>query len=136
MTETTTASPLAASPALAQICVPDLAAGAAWYQDVLGLQGQQMTPNAWVFQSGDTMFTVFGDPNRKPNGNTRVAWPVADIRSTVAWLNDRGVEMGRYDPPYTVDDDGVFSASPTGPWAAWFDDPWGNNLQLFQPAQE
>ncbi len=133
MTEEMLANPLSQSPAIAQICVPDLVAGADFYQNTLGFEGQQITSNAWSFQSGGGAFTVFQDPNTNPSGNTQVVWPVSDIRAAVAWLKGLGVETVKdYGEALPLDDDGIFEASPEGPWAAWFDDPWGNNLQIFQ----
>ena len=134
MSEEMLANPLSQSPAIAQICVPDLAAGADFYQNTLAFEGQQVTPNAWSFQCGGGSFSVFQDPNTNPSGNTQVVWPVADIRATIAWLKSRGVDIVKdYGPMLPLDGEGVFSLTPDGPHAAWFDDPWGNNLQIFQP---
>ena len=124
--------PLASSTPMPQICVPSIDEGAAWYRDVLGFEGEQVTDNAWTFKSGAGVFSVFQDPSMAPSPNSRMVWPVADIHAAVAWLRGRGVEVARYEG-IPVDDDGVYAKTEDGPWACWFKDPWDNVMQLYQP---
>lgn len=61
---------------------------------------------------------------------TQASWQVPDIRSEVAQLRARGVELQEYDMPGLKTEDGI--ADIGFAWAAWVIDPAKNALGILQ----
>lgn len=65
-------------------------------------------------------------------GPTVASWTVTDMWSEVAGLQSSGVEFLEPDYPGTTKEGVVYSLTGVGK-GAWFQDPDGNVLQLFEP---
>ena len=118
----------------AVLCSADLARSQTFYEHKVGLQlSPETIPNHLVFETGDgTSLLVYGRPSPNKADHTQVRFWTRDIASDVKELVDRGVvfdelEMGTIK---TIDH---VATTPIGK-SAWFKDPDGNTLALFQPA--
>jgi catechol 2,3-dioxygenase-like lactoylglutathione lyase family enzyme len=89
--------------------------------------------NHLVFECGDgTTLLIYGRPSPSRADHTRVRFWSADIAADVGELAGRGIEF------HTVEFGGLNMAdhvltSPAIGKPAWFKDPDGNTLALFQP---
>ena len=102
---------------------------AAFYRDVLGIPVRAERPSAVMFEtSRGSVFVVSRTGGLSSGTHTQMAFSVADVAAEVADLRARGVEPETYETPRT--ENGVASL-PAGK-AAWFKDPDGNLVGLFQ----
>src|ERR1700712_2022814 len=108
----------------------DLDRARVFYQDVAGLELQDMNSFAAVFRSGTTMLRVTKVEELTPHPFTVLGWMVDDIHKTIGELAAKGVEVKTYEG-MGQDADGVWT-TPTGELVAWFGDPDGNTLSLTQ----
>lgn len=112
----------------------DLEASRTFYEQKVGMTlSPETIPNHLVFEGGDgTTLLVYGRPNPNLADHTQVRFWTTDIDSDVAALAARGVVFDDYDTPTfkTVDH---IATTPVGR-SAWFKDPDGNTIAVFQPA--
>src|SRR5262245_21450188 len=112
----------------------DLEAAQRFYEEKVGLKlSDETIPNHLVFEAGDaTTLLIYGRPSGKLADHTPVRFWSTDIDSEVNALADRGVTFDDYDTPTfkTVDH---IATTPIGR-SAWFKDPDGNTIAIFQPA--
>jgi catechol 2,3-dioxygenase-like lactoylglutathione lyase family enzyme len=108
----------------------DLERSRAFYESVLGLTIEEMTPYACVARSGPTTLRITLADGWTPQGFTVLGWTVDDIRAELAALRSRGVEPLRFDG-MGQDAEGLWTA-PGGAQVAWFHDPDGNVLSFTQ----
>jgi len=90
-------------------------------------------PNHLVFEAGEgTTLMIYGRPSANLADHTQVRFWSTDIDKDVEELADRGVEFDDYDTPNfkTVNH---IATTPIGR-SAWFKDPDGNTIAIFQPA--
>lgn len=114
------------------IAVTDLARARAFYEDQLGLTGEE-TPGGRLLHADDgTVVYLLADvPDAGTAGWPVASFRVADARTTVRRLRERGVPfLGRRDLPFELDDDGV-STDTAGLQVAWMRDPDGSVLTIF-----
>jgi catechol 2,3-dioxygenase-like lactoylglutathione lyase family enzyme len=117
----------------AVIPVSDLAASRRFYESKLGLRGEP-APGGWALHAGGETRLFLLDV---PDYAGRADWPLASFRTdnldrTVAELADAGVElelMGDGDP-YQTDERGI--AELEGMRIAWFRDPDGQVISVFE----
>jgi catechol 2,3-dioxygenase-like lactoylglutathione lyase family enzyme len=102
-----------------------------FYGEVLGLELRSESPFALVFDANGTMLRVTRADELVIAPYTVLGWRVADIAQTVGGLNGRGVAFLRFEG-MSQDALGVWT-TPGGDRVAWFKDPDGNTLALFQP---
>lgn len=102
-----------------------------FYEDVLELAVEEDRPDGITYRSGDTPVILYPTQYAGTAQHTLGGWTVPDIHSAVAELRSRGVVFEEYDFPGLKTEDGV--ADLGGEWSAWFKDPEGNILGLFQP---
>lgn len=126
---------LGAFPIAANVPVTDLDTARAFYSDVLGLDLEKEMPGESLFyRCGDgTRLEVFRTRAGVAAGHTEAGFQVTGIEDVVAGLRARGVNFQDYDLGdglQTVD--GVLTVE--GNKVAWFTDPDGNVLGLFQEA--
>jgi catechol 2,3-dioxygenase-like lactoylglutathione lyase family enzyme len=118
----------------AVLCSTDLARTQAFYEQKLGLTlSPETIKNHLLFDCGNgTTLLVYG--REKPNqaDHTQVRFWSDDVQADVRELRDRGVVFEEYDFPTfkTVD---CVAISPGIGTSAWFKDPDGNTIALFQP---
>ena len=115
------------------IPVSDLAASRAFYEGTLGLDGEH-APGGYVLRAGGTTRISLLDVASCAG---QAGWPLAsfqtdDLAATVAALVSRGVRlevMGDGDP-YQTDERGIANLGDM--LIAWFRDPDGQVLSVFQ----
>lgn len=116
------------------IAVTDLARARAFYEDALGLRGEE-TPGGWVVHA-DEGTRAYLLPDVPEAGSA--TWPVASfrvagLRQKVRSLRARGVPfLGNEQLPFDLDEDGISVTDPMQ--VAWMRDPDGSILTLFQPS--
>ena len=109
----------------------DLAAARDFYHEKLGLEILNENDAAIEFKcGGGTHVEVTKSTVGTADEQTQASWQVPDIRSEVAELRARGVELENYDFPGLKTEDGV--ADLGFAWAAWIIDPAKNALGILQ----
>jgi catechol 2,3-dioxygenase-like lactoylglutathione lyase family enzyme len=118
----------------AVVCSTDLARSQDFYENTVGLQlSAETIPNHLLFETGDrTSLLVYGRPSANKADHTQVRFWTGDISADVKALVDRGVVFDDLDIGTIKTVDHV-ATTPIGK-SAWFKDPDGNTLALFQPA--
>ena len=112
----------------------DLAASQRFYEDKVGMTlSPETIPNHLLFDAGEgTTLLIYGRPNPNLADHTQVRFWSTDIENDVNELADRGVEFDDYDTP-TFKTVNHIATTPIGR-SAWFKDPDGNTIAVFQPA--
>ena len=120
--------------ASAVVCSTDLARSQDFYENKMGLRLSPKTiPNHLLFETGDgTSLLVYGRPSSNKADHTQVRFWTSDISADVKSLVDRGVVFDELDMG-TIKTIDHIATTPIGK-SAWFKDPDGNTLALFQPA--
>ncbi len=118
----------------AVLCSGDLERSQAFYEQVVGLTlSAETTPNHLLFESGDgTTLLVYGRPAPNKADHTQVRFWTTDVAGDVRELESRGAVFEDYDFPTLKTIDHVATTAGIGK-SAWFKDPDGNTLALFQP---
>ena len=119
--------------ASAVVCSTDLARSQDFYENRVGLQVSPETiPNHLLFETGDgTSLLVYGRPSPNQADHTQVRFWTRDISADVKALVGRGVVFDELDMG-TIKTIDHIATTPIGK-SAWFKDPDGNTLALFQP---
>ena len=119
--------------ASAVVCSTDLARSQDFYENRVGLQVSPETiPNHLLFETGDgTSLLVYGRPSPNQADHTQVRFWTRDISADVNALVGRGVVFDELDMG-TIKTIDHIATTPIGK-SAWFKDPDGNTLALFQP---
>jgi catechol 2,3-dioxygenase-like lactoylglutathione lyase family enzyme len=112
----------------------DLEASQRFYEGKVGMTlSTETIPNHLLFEAGDgTTLLIYGRPNPNLADHTQVRFWSTDIETDVKELADRGVEFDDYDTP-TFKTENHIATTPIGR-SAWFKDPDGNTIAIFQPA--
>ena len=112
----------------------NLEASQRFYEDRVGMTlSPETIPNHLVFAAGEgTTLLIYGRPSANLADHTQVRFWSADIEKDVAELAARGVEFDDYDTP-TFKTVNHIATTPIGR-SAWFKDPDGNTIAVFQPA--
>ena len=118
----------------AVIVSTDLEAAQRFYEEKVGLTlSAETIPNHLLFEAADgTTLLVYGRPSGNLADHTQVRFWSTDIEKDVAALASRGVEFDEYDTP-TFKTVNHIATTPVGQ-SAWFKDPDGNTIAVFQPA--
>jgi predicted enzyme related to lactoylglutathione lyase len=118
----------------AVLCSGDLERSQAFYEQVVGLTLSVGTiPNHLLFDCGDgTTLLVYGRPAPNNADHTQVRFWTDDVERDVRELEGRGAVFEDYDYPTLKTVDHVATTPGVGR-SAWFKDPDGNTLALFQP---
>jgi catechol 2,3-dioxygenase-like lactoylglutathione lyase family enzyme len=125
---------LAARRISAVLCSGDLAQSQRFYEQAVGLRlSPETIPNHLLFECGDgTTLLVYGRPAPNNADHTQVRFWTDDVDHDVRELESRGVVFEDYDFPTLKTVDHVATTPGIGK-SAWFKDPDGNTLALFQP---
>jgi catechol 2,3-dioxygenase-like lactoylglutathione lyase family enzyme len=112
----------------------DLERSQAFYQDKVGLTlSPETIKNHLVFDCGSgTTLLIYGRGGGNKADHTQVRFWTADIAKDVAEFVGRGVEFEEYDSGAFKTVDHVVTSAGIGR-SAWFKDPDGNTIALFQP---
>ena len=118
----------------AVVCSTDLERSQAFYEQQVGLTLTSDTiKNHLVFEGGDgTTLLVYGRPSANQADHTQVRLWSSDVAADVAELTQRGVVFEEYDFP-TLKTVGSIATTPGIGKSAWFRDPDGNTIALYQP---
>jgi catechol 2,3-dioxygenase-like lactoylglutathione lyase family enzyme len=118
----------------AVLCSRDLGQSRTFYEQVVGLTLSADTiPNHLLFECGDgTTLLVYGRPAPNKADHTQVRFWTDDVERDVRELERRGAVFEDYDFPTLKTVDHVATTAGIGK-SAWFKDPDGNTLALFQP---
>jgi len=133
-TESEEAGLLSKSRISAVLCSTDLDRSREFYERKLGLSlSPETIPNHLMFEAGDgTTVLVYGRPGANRADHTQLRFWSADVERDVAELAARGVVFEEYDFP-ALKTVGHVATTPGIGKSAWFKDPDGNTLALFQP---
>ena len=113
------------------IAVKDLDRARRFYEETLGLDTKEvMGGEVLEVKSGDTLINVYRSEFAGTNQATALTFDVDDIESEVRDLKDKGVFFERYDMPGLEQRGDVYVGE--GMKTAWFKDPDGNILSLFE----
>jgi predicted enzyme related to lactoylglutathione lyase len=131
---------LANAPVCVSLPTTDLGRARRFYETVLGLPimavggpepGNPHLSGRVVYRAGDgTMLSLYERPPSRAS-HTAAFFVVDDFDQTIADLRARGLALHDYDMPHLQTDDGVLVSPNTGR-RAWFEDPDGNVLGLFE----
>lgn len=118
----------------AVLCSTDLERAREFYEQKVGLTiSPETIPNHLLFDCGDgTTLLVYGRPGPSKADHTQVRFWTSDVEADVRELAARGVVFEDYDFPTLKTVDHVATTAGIGK-SAWFKDPDGNTLALFQP---
>lgn len=113
----------------------DLERAQRFYEDKVGLKlAPETIKNHLVFDCGNgTTLLIYGRPHPNHADHTQVRFWSADIDKDVAELVQNGVEFEEYDTETFRTVNHVVTSAGIGR-SAWFKDPDGNTIALFQPA--
>jgi len=111
----------------------DLERSNRFFGDILGLPLVSRSAFASVFRCGLTTLRVTKVDGFRPQPFTVFGWIVADLRSELPQLQERGIDLLRYDG-LKQDDQHVWT-TPSGDIVAWFRDPDENVLSLTEFAR-
>jgi len=117
------------------IAVKDLDRARKFYEDTLGLETKdEMGGEVLTMKSGDTVINVYRSEFAGTNKATALTFDVDDIGAEVRELKDKGVFFESYDMPGLEKQGDLYVAE--GMKTAWFKDPDGNILSLFEGKAE
>ena len=120
--------------ASAVICSTDLERSQVFYEQQVGLTlSDETIENHLLFEcGGGSTLLVYGRPAANKADHTQVRLWTDDVVADVKRLKDRGVVFEEYDFP-TLKTVGSIAITPGIGTSAWFKDPDGNTVALFQP---
>lgn len=118
----------------AVVCSTDLERSREFYEQKVGLTlSPETVPNHLLFTAGDgATLLVYGRPSPNLADHTQVRFWSTDVAGDVRALVERGVEFDHVEFGEFKMVDHVLT-TPVGS-SAWFKDPDGNTIALFQPA--
>ena len=112
----------------------DLDPRRAFYENSVGLKlSPETIKNHLVFDCGNgTTLLIYGRGKGNAADHTQVRFWTSDVAMDVAELVDRGVVFEEYDMENFKTVDHVVTSAGIGR-SAWFKDPDGNTIAVFQP---
>ena len=124
---------VAANKISAVVCSTDLVRSQEFYEQKVGLKlSPETIKNHLLFESGDgTTLLVYGRGTPNLADHTQVRFWSADVAADVMELHGRGIVFEEYDFPAFKTVDGIGTSPGIGK-SAWFKDPDGNAIALFQ----
>jgi catechol 2,3-dioxygenase-like lactoylglutathione lyase family enzyme len=113
------------------IAVKDLDRARKFYEDTLGLTAaEEMGGEVLTVKSGSTPITVYRSEFAGTNKATALTFEVGDIDAEVRELKDKGIFFEHYDVEGLTPKGDIYEGE--GMKTAWFKDPDGNILSLFE----
>jgi len=112
----------------------DLERSRSFYENKVGLKlSPETIKNHLVFDCGNgTSLLIYGRGNPNLADHTQVRFWSTDVANDVADLASRGIEFEEYDMDTFKTVDHVVTSAGIGR-SAWFKDPDGNTIAVFQP---
>jgi catechol 2,3-dioxygenase-like lactoylglutathione lyase family enzyme len=113
------------------IAVKDLDRARRFYRETLGLDTKEaMGGEVLEVRAGETLINVYCSEFAGTNKATALTFDVDDIESEVRELKKKGIFFEQYDMPGMEKRGDLYVAE--GVKTAWFKDPDGNILSLFE----
>ena len=113
------------------IAVKDLDRARKFYEETLGLEAkEEMGGEVLTVQSGSTPITVYKSEFAGTNKATALTFEVDNLEDEVSELKGKGIFFESYDMPGMEKQGDIYVAE--GVKTAWFKDPDGNILSLFE----
>ena len=113
------------------IAVKDIDRARKFYEGTLGLETKdEMGGEVLSVKSGGTAISVYRSEFAGTNQATALTFDVADIAAEVSELKGKGIFFEQYDLPGLEKQGDLYVAQ--GMKTAWFKDPDGNILSLFE----
>jgi catechol 2,3-dioxygenase-like lactoylglutathione lyase family enzyme len=113
------------------IPVKDLEKTRRFYEDVLGFTPDIDEPESVSYRSGNGRFDIYTTEFAGTAQHTLIGWFTEDIDKTVDELTAKGVTFEQYDMgDFKTDAKGIADMGEER--AAWFKDPEGNILSIWQ----
>jgi catechol 2,3-dioxygenase-like lactoylglutathione lyase family enzyme len=113
------------------IAVKDIDRARKFYEGTLGLETKdEMGGEVLTVKSGDTAISVYRSEFAGTNQATALTFDVDDIEAEVSELKGKGIFFEQYDLPGLEKQGDLYVAQ--GMKTAWFKDPDGNILSLFE----
>ena len=114
------------------IAVKDLDRARKFYEETLGLEAkEEMGGEVLTVQSGSTPITVYKSEFAGTNKATALTFEVDNLEDEVSELKGKGIFFEKYDLE-GLTPKGDFYEGEGGFKTAWFKDPDGNILSLFE----
>ncbi len=101
-----------------------------FYEDVLGLEAVREAPASITYRAGDSYVDLYPTRFAGTAQHTLGGFAVNDLEATVAQLRAKGVTFEEYDMPGLKTVNGI--AELEGERGAWFKDPEGNILSVYE----
>ena len=121
--------------ATAMIAVKDIDRARKFYEETLGLEAKEsMGGEVLEMKSGTTLINVYRSEHAGTNKATSLTFEVDDIESEVRELKDKGVFFEKYDVPGLEERGDLYVGE--GMKTAWFKDPDGNILSVFEGTEK
>ncbi|HJP66713.1 MAG TPA: VOC family protein [Actinomycetota bacterium] len=108
----------------------DLVATRRFYEDLLQLPLEADEEAGLYYRSRNTLIGLYQTEAAGTAAHTLGGWEVDDIEATVRALRERGVHFEEYELPGLTTADGI--ADLGSERSAWFKDPEGNILAVYQ----
>ena len=117
--------------AFSGFAVPDIEQAREFYGTTLGIEVSEEGGGALILQlaNGERPTLIYPKPDHEPANYTILNFPVEDVEKAVDELTSRGVTIEHYEG-FDQDEKGIMRGQ--GPDIAWFKDPAGNILSVFQ----
>ena len=116
------------------IAVKDLDRAKRFYSDTLGLEPvEEQGSEVVTLKSGDTTFNVYRSEFAGTNKATALNFDVDDIDAEVRELKGKGIMFEKYDLEGLTQEGDIYVGE--GMKTAWFKDPDGNILSLFEETE-
>jgi catechol 2,3-dioxygenase-like lactoylglutathione lyase family enzyme len=114
------------------IAVSDMQRAKDFYEGKLGLSGgEDEADGGHTYPCGEgTQLHIFPSAGGGKSESTVAGFAVDDVEATVDELAANGVTFEQYDEPLKTDEKGI--ATLDGSRGAWFKDPDGNVIGLFE----
>jgi catechol 2,3-dioxygenase-like lactoylglutathione lyase family enzyme len=117
----------------ATIPAKDLEGTRKFYESVLGLEVVQEDPAGITYRSGDSFLSLYPTEFAGTAQHTLGGFIVKDAVAAAAELRAKGVTFEEYDMPGIKTENGI--AEMGGVKGAWFKDPEGNILSIYEMPQ-
>tara|TARA_R110002096_G_scaffold161007_2_gene327341 strand:- start:6873 stop:7259 length:387 start_codon:yes stop_codon:yes gene_type:complete len=114
------------------ICTSRIVEAELFYSDILGLRLRTKSDGALLYVVGGGELRVSPVPTMTASEHTLLGFVVEDVDRVIAQLGARGVAFERFDR-FPHEENGAF-VTPDGARVAWFRDPDGNLLSVFEEA--
>jgi catechol 2,3-dioxygenase-like lactoylglutathione lyase family enzyme len=117
----------------ATIPAKDIDSTRKFYEGVLGLEIVRETPAGITYRTGDSTLSLYPTQFAGTAQHTLGGFVVGDVEAAVEDLRAKGVTFEEYDMPGLKTVNGI--AELEGERGAWFKDPEGNILSVYEPAK-